>query len=589
MLTGSSIKLTTIFGIRVGVNVSWFVVLFLFVFWLNQSFEDILGDSQLAFFVAVAAALGFFGSILLHEFGHALAARREGIEVSGIDLFFFGGVMKMSSDTRSPGQEFRVAVAGPLVTLLIVIVTGVVSVALLGWEGFTDSATLEGTAPSAAFELWLSFLVSMNVLLLVFNLIPAFPLDGGRIARAAVWKLTGNRGRATRVSAYLGQAFAALLIGYGLYLLVAQDETTSGLWAIVLGYLLGSSARAAIAQSAFTERLAGVTVADIMDAEPVAIPADLPAAQAWEEFFLRYYGWPWFAVVEPDGQLRRPRAPRRGRARRHDRGGTTPVRDIAAGAEDRVRDDAPLEALLGSEPLRRLGALMAVDADGPAARRRDRRAGHARAARAPQPGVRRVRPPGQVACRAARQLRRCRDRLEVVLGHARGDPDGLRLLPQVVVHERAAHQDRLPGPARQDHRRRLEPADDRHHGVEHDHVGIDLVDRLQRRPHAVRLARPRRCPRSHRSRRRSHGCRNLTSAWSSTIIKRTGTADQPYRTRNNLARHARTRRPDHRRRPRRSASRPGSGPRGRDGGHHVQGPSGPIALERRRRRDQRGR
>ena len=103
MLTGSSIKLTTIFGIRIGVNVSWFLILFLFIFWLYQSFADILDDSQLAFFVAVAAALGFFGSILLHEFGHALAARREGIEVSGIDLFFFGGVMKMSRDTRHAG------------------------------------------------------------------------------------------------------------------------------------------------------------------------------------------------------------------------------------------------------------------------------------------------------------------------------------------------------------------------------------------------------------------------------------------------------------------------------------------------------
>jgi Zn-dependent protease len=364
VLTGSSIKLTTLFGIRVGVNVSWFVVLFLFVFWLNSAFEDILGDSQLAFVTAVAAALGFFGSILLHEFGHALAARREGIEVSGIDLFFFGGVMKMSSDTRSPGQEFRVAVAGPLVTLLIVILTGLVSVALLGWTGFTDSATLAGSAPSDAFELWLSFLVSMNVLLLGFNLIPAFPLDGGRIARATVWKVTGDRGRATRLSAYLGQGFAAILIGYGLYLLLARDSTTSGLWAMVLGYLLGSSARAAIAQSAFTERLAGVTVADIMDNEPVAIPADLPAAQAWEEFFLRYYGWPWFAVVEPDGRFA-------GLAHRAavehaatTEGGAMPVRDVAAGAEDRVRDDAPLEALLGSEPLRRQGALMAVDADG---------------------------------------------------------------------------------------------------------------------------------------------------------------------------------------------------------------------------------
>ena len=364
MLTGSSIKLTTLFGIRVGVNVSWFLVLFLFVFWLNGAFEDELGDSQLAFWTAVAAAFGFFGSILLHEFGHALAARREGIEVSGIDLFFFGGVMKMSSDTQSPGQEFRVAVAGPLVTAGIVVVVGLLCTLLLGWQGFVDIATLDYVGQLSALELWLSFLVTMNALLLVFNLIPAFPLDGGRIARAAVWKISGDRGRATRVSAYLGQAFAALLIGYGLYVLLATDATTSGLWAIVLGYLLGSSARAAIAQSAFTERLAGVTVADIMDNEPVAIPADLPAAQAWEEYFLRYYGWPWFAVVEPDGRFA-------GLAHRAavehaatTDGGATPVRDVAAGAEDRVRDDAPLEALLGSEPLRRLGALMAVDADG---------------------------------------------------------------------------------------------------------------------------------------------------------------------------------------------------------------------------------
>ena len=248
-------------------------------------------------------------------------------------------------------------------TLLIVIVTGLGSVALLGWTGFTDSATLEGTAPSDAFELWLSFLVSMNVLLLVFNLIPAFPLDGGRIARAAIWKVTGDRGRATRASAYLGQGFAAILIGYGLYLLLSENETTSGLWAMVLGYLLGSSARAAIAQSAFTERLAGVTVADIMDAEPVAIPADLPAAQAWEEFFLRYYGWPWFAVVEPDGRFA-GLAHRAAVEHAATTEPTTPVRDIAAGADERVRDDAPLEALLGSEPLRRLGALMAVDEDG---------------------------------------------------------------------------------------------------------------------------------------------------------------------------------------------------------------------------------
>jgi Zn-dependent protease len=363
VLGGTSLKLTTLFGIRVGVNASWFVVLFLFIFLLQESFGERLADDQLGFVTAVAAALGFFGSILLHEIGHAVVARREGIEVSGIDLFFFGGVMKMSRDTTSPGQEFRVAVAGPLVTLGIVIVASLLAIALLGWSGFVDLATLEGRADSA-FELWLSFTVTMNVILLAFNLVPAFPLDGGRIARAVAWKFSGDRGRATRFSAYLGQGFAGLLILYGAYILVADEDTIGGLWAIVLGWLLGSSARAAIAQSAFTERLAGVTVADIMDSDPVTIPADLPAARAWEEYFLRYQGWPWFAVVERDGRYA-------GLAHRaavehaaHAEDGAMPVRDVAAGADDRVRDDAPLEVLLGSEALRRVGALMAVDAEG---------------------------------------------------------------------------------------------------------------------------------------------------------------------------------------------------------------------------------
>jgi Zn-dependent protease len=362
VLGGSSIRLANIFGIRIGVNVSWFVVLFLFIWWLNDAFKDTLSDTA-AFWTAVAAAFGFFGSILLHELGHALAARREGIGVSGIDLFFFGGVMKMSSDTRTPGQEFRIAVAGPVVTLLIVVATAVASVALIGWDEFTDSATLDAISSVSAFELWLSFLVSMNVLLLFFNLIPAFPLDGGRIARAAVWKVTGDRGRGTRISAYLGQGFAGLLIIYGLYRLT-NDDTTGGLWAIVLGYLLGSSARAAVAQSAFTERLAGVTVADIMDTEPVWIPAELPASQVWDEYFLRYQGWPWFAVVEADGHYA-------GLAHRAavehaaiSEGGAMPVRDVATKSDDQIRYDEPLETLLGSEPLRRLGALMAVDADG---------------------------------------------------------------------------------------------------------------------------------------------------------------------------------------------------------------------------------
>src|SRR3954449_410495 len=132
MLGGSSFQLGRLFGIRIGVNASWFLILFLFIFWLSQSFADILGDDTKGYVAAVLAAVLFFGSIVMHELGHALVARRAGIEVSGIDLFFFGGVMKMSRGIDTPGREFMVAVAGPLVTLAIVAVGALLGIAVAG-------------------------------------------------------------------------------------------------------------------------------------------------------------------------------------------------------------------------------------------------------------------------------------------------------------------------------------------------------------------------------------------------------------------------------------------------------------------------
>jgi CBS domain-containing protein len=251
-----------------------------------------------------------------------------------------------------------VAVAGPLVTLAIVVVGSLVGIAIAGTGDFWEAARLDGAAPSEIPLLLVSFLVTMNVVLLVFNLVPAFPLDGGRIFRAAAWKLTGDRSKATRFAAFVGQGFAVLLIGFGVYLSLA-GEVFDGLWLAVLGYLLGQSARAAVLQTAVTSRLEGVTVADIMDSEPVTIPASLPVSRAMEEFFLRYQGWTWFAVVEDDGRfvglLHREAA--------EGAPGDVPVRELAT-ASGEVSQDAPLEALLGSEPLRRIGALMAVDEQG---------------------------------------------------------------------------------------------------------------------------------------------------------------------------------------------------------------------------------
>jgi Zn-dependent protease len=362
--TGSSFKLARVFGIRIGVNASWFIVLFLFIYLFQGSFRDKLQSTDTtAFGVALVAAVLFFGSILLHEIGHAVAARREGIEVSGIELFLFGGVMKMSRDTDSPGAEFRVAAAGPLVTLLIVIVGGLATIALWGPDRLFESGRLTGDQTEDIPIVLLSVLVGFNLLLLGFNLIPAFPLDGGRIARAAAWRITGDRGKATRLAARLGQGFAILLIGYGLYVVLSGDPW--GLWTALLGWLLGSAARSAIVQSDFSDRLEGITVADLMDAEPVTIPADTPADRAYEDFFLRYQGWEWFAVVDAEGRFAgiAHREPLRQVTEAGDR---RPVGELVVppGEDGQVRADTPLEVLLASEPLRRFGALMAVDGEG---------------------------------------------------------------------------------------------------------------------------------------------------------------------------------------------------------------------------------
>jgi CBS domain-containing protein len=255
------------------------------------------------------------------------------------------------------------------VTLLIALAGAAVGIAVMGLDAFRAGATLGGSAPADVFELWLSFLVSMNVLLLVFNLVPAYPLDGGRIAQAAVWRLTGDRNRATRVAALLGMVFAALLVGYGLYQLLTSSSTFGGLWYIALGWLLGSAARGATARTALTERFDGITVADVMDPEPVTIPAELPASRAWDEYFLRYQGSDWFPVAAADGRwvgTAHRAAVQQVAAGPQPAGPELLMRDIAAPAEPegQIRSDAPLAALLASEPLGRLGALAAIDGDG---------------------------------------------------------------------------------------------------------------------------------------------------------------------------------------------------------------------------------
>jgi Zn-dependent protease len=255
-----SIQLARVFGIRVGVSPSWFFILFLMIYSLSGYFDSVLsGSRNTAYAIAVAGAILFFASIVLHELGHALVARREGIGISGIDLWFFGGIAKMEREAETPGEDFKVAAAGPAVTLLIAAVSLVGAIALSETGDFFDIARLNDISASPGLAL-LGWLFLINAVLFAFNLIPAFPLDGGRIARAIAWRITGDRNRATKLSGRIGQAFGYGLIGFGIFLGFAGD-TIDGIWFALLGTLLGAPALAGMGAIAVVEpggRLAGV-------------------------------------------------------------------------------------------------------------------------------------------------------------------------------------------------------------------------------------------------------------------------------------------------------------------------------------------
>lgn len=361
-----SIKLMDLFGFRIGVDRSWFLILFLMIFLLSGDFRSVLHSSDgVAYLTTVITVLVLFGSLIVHELGHALVARRQGIVVRRIDLFLFGGLTEMSRDAASPGEDFKIAAAGPLATFGFVLLCLGVDLAIVGPHRLIHAAKLDTTVSITPVLLSLSWLLFWNVLLLVFNLVPAFPLDGGRIARAIVWRLTGEKSRGTRVAAKMGQGFALLLAGVGVWATL-EYRSFSGVWLIAIAFLLYQSARAAIVQTALSARIEGVRVADIMDRQPVAIPSGTPVANALDEFFLRY-GWSWFPVIDNAGRfLGIARQERVDAAQGRGEDWLTVEAVLEPEQDDgwRVREDRPITELLSSEPLGRLGALMAVDGEG---------------------------------------------------------------------------------------------------------------------------------------------------------------------------------------------------------------------------------
>ncbi len=362
----TSIKLFDAFGIRIGVDASWFIVLFLMIFVLSAPFRDALHSSDgVAYVTTVVSVLLLFGSLIVHELGHALVARRQGIEVKKIDLFLFGGLTQMSRDAASPGEDFKVAIAGPLATFGVILLCLAIDIPIVGTSRLGHAIVLDSSIRITPVLLSLSWLLLMNVLLLAFNLLPAFPLDGGRVARSIVWRVTGDKRRGTVVAARMGQGFALLMAGFGLWW-IASSTGFGGLWLMALAYLLWQSCRGALMQSALAERIEGVRVADIMDTHPVAVPAGTPVTEAVDEYFLRYRH-AWLPVVDEDAHLLG--IARQERAQASIDGGEAWLTIGAVLESDeapnwRVEEDRPITELLASETLGRLGALPAVDGDG---------------------------------------------------------------------------------------------------------------------------------------------------------------------------------------------------------------------------------
>ena len=276
----SSLRLGRVAGIEIGVNWSW-VVVFALITWTLASavFPSTNPDLSKGAYVAMAivAAVLFFGSLLAHELGHALQARRDGMEIEGITLWLFGGVARFKGMFPSAGAEFRIAIAGPLVSLAI----GVAFV-LVGW----GLALPEGVDGVIA---WLGYI---NLTLLAFNLLPALPLDGGRVLRSALWYFKGDFRAATLIAAGIARGLAFVLIGAGIFLFIFESSF-SGAWLAFMGWFLLQAAGNEARYLATRQALGGLRVRDLMVRHPVTVEPGMTLGEfmdrvAWTRRYTTY-------------------------------------------------------------------------------------------------------------------------------------------------------------------------------------------------------------------------------------------------------------------------------------------------------------
>src|SRR5215211_5589639 len=273
---GTSWRVARIAGIEVRIDSSWVVIALLITYsmYLRASalYPELSGGGAVGLGILATALL--FGSVLVHELAHALVSQARGIRVQDITLFLFGGATRAKVDSRGPGDEFLIALVGPLTSGLLAGLFGIVA----GLGSDLLSRPLAGT---------FGYLAWTNLLLAGFNLVPGFPLDGGRLLRSAIWKTTGSLARATRTASLSGQGVGWLLVAAGVASLLAGD-LAGGIWFAFIGWFLVQAARSSYQELQLQQLLRGVEAEDVMAADLRRIPPDLSLQDAVDDYFMRY-------------------------------------------------------------------------------------------------------------------------------------------------------------------------------------------------------------------------------------------------------------------------------------------------------------
>jgi len=278
---GKGLKIMTVSGIPIKVDWSWLIVFTLVMWTLTENYYIHTFTATpvwLNWAMGALSAILLFTSILLHEISHSLVAQTTGLPIKGITLFIFGGVAQMTEEPKSPEQEFLIAIAGPVMSFLLSVLFFTLYFFLKRSMGFTPLTAM------------LSYLGIINIVLIIFNMVPGMPLDGGRVLRAILWKLLGNLARATRITSMLGKGFGYLLVFFGV-IQAFTGNVVGGIWLSIIGIFLTQAARMSYENIFIADILEGVTVRNAMTPDPITVPPDITLESLARNYFLRYpYG-----------------------------------------------------------------------------------------------------------------------------------------------------------------------------------------------------------------------------------------------------------------------------------------------------------